>query len=196
MSTRMWAAIGNLFRVFALVSVALAVMGAGRVVDWLRTSPPTNLVAVVAVIGLIDVGFAVLFWMAKGPMIDGSGVARLLGGVYMLFWVVSTAGFALVLLLITYFLTEDPAPRASIFDTRPQHMRKYKTPAGWHQDGKVGPSGAMFYGDEERESALGIFSSGIPLQVGEKRNGLAHVVADTGERGWIDLRTISEMEPA
>jgi hypothetical protein len=50
----------------------------------------------------------------------------------------------------------------------------------------------MAYGDEHRDGSTEIFDSWTPVQVTDRKNGLAHVVAATGQRGWIDVRTLTQ----
>ena len=55
----------------------------------------------------------------------------------------------------------------------------------------MGPSGATLYKGPVSEEPDGYFDSWTPVQVVESQNGLAHVVAATGQRGWIDVRTLT-----
>ena len=50
------------------------------------------------------------------------------------------------------------------------------------------------YPEPNRHGTAGIFDSWTPVQVMDRRDGYAQVVAESGEGGWIDLRTL--MEPA
>jgi hypothetical protein len=69
---------------------------------------------------------------------------------------------------------------------------RFAAPADWRPTGRVGPSGAMLYARPDSPDSAGIFDSFTPVQVVDKQNGFAHVVAATGQRGWIDDRTLTE----
>jgi hypothetical protein len=116
---------------------------------------------------------------------------RVLVGLYMISWIVSTVGFGLLAVLIVYLFTGQP----SAYDTAPKGKPakpRFKAPANWTPTAKVGPSGAMLYTDSNRSAASGLIDSYTPVQVVDKQLGAARVVSASGEAGWIDLRTLTE----
>jgi hypothetical protein len=50
----------------------------------------------------------------------------------------------------------------------------------------------MLYSNAEQDASVGILDSFVPVQVLDRRGGLANVVAATGEGGWVDLRSLQE----
>ena len=80
--------------------------------------------------------------------------------------------------------------RASTVEPRKPKPR-FKAPRNWQATGRVGPSGATIYSDAVGGDQAGIFDSFTPVQVTDRRDGLAHVVAATGEHGWIDMRVLT-----
>lgn len=192
MGLRMWAALGNVMRLLSLPIFLGGGLVALAILDLLRDRGPTGPVVVASVVCALSVVMALLFWFAKGPLVSGSFVARLLVSLYMVLWLLSTAMLGLVVIGVVYLLTSEPDVYTGHFAERKPDKPRWAPPVNWQATGKIGPSGAMFYSDAEREATLGVFESFIPVQVVDRRNGLAHVIAATGERGWIDTRTLTE----
>lgn len=187
----MWAAIGNVLKIFSLpmfLSTGLIAYNAMRLA---QTQTPREVIILTAGFGVVTLVFALLFWNAKGFLISGNAVARFLAGLYMLLWIVSSLGLALLFIGLAYLVTSEPEPESGWDERRPIKPR-FTKPRNWLPTGKVGPAGAMVYSNAEQDASVGIFDSFIPVQVLDRRNGLAHVVAATGEAGWIDLRSLTE----
>jgi hypothetical protein len=195
MGDRAWAAFGNVLRLFS-VMLFLGAAGAAIGTYELAQRGPQNLVPFGVGIVVAALVFAVLFWLAKGPLVAGNGVVRVLVGLYMLLWCFSSLGFALVIIGVVYFFTGEPETYRGIFNAAPPKQPTFTPPHNWRATGLVGPSGAMLYSNAEQEAAVGVFDSWLPVQVLDKRAGLAHVVAATGQRGWIDERTLRETTAA
>jgi hypothetical protein len=192
MGPRIWAAIANILRVSAAVS-CLAAFGFGtRAIEYNQRGAPDSLVMETAVLAVGSFAVALLLWNLKGPLVRGNLVVRLLVGLYMLLWVIGTLGLGLIFILIAYLVTGEPDHYDTVGKGKPPKPR-FKAPANWSPTARVGPSGAMLYADANRVAASGIFDSFTPVQVVDRQGGFAHVVAATGEGGWIDLRTLTEV---
>jgi hypothetical protein len=192
MSVRTWATLGNVLRIFSLPLFLGSAVAGYRVLEIAQAGAPTNAMLIAALMGIVGFVISVLFWWAKGPLISGSLVARFLVGLYMLLWVISSLGFAVLVILVVYLFTSEPETYSGVFNRPKPAQPRFAPPQDWQANGRVGPSGAMAYSDADQGASVGVFYSGIPVQVTDKRNGLAQVVAASGERGWIDVRTLTE----
>ena len=134
---------------------------------------------------------SVIVWNLKGPLVSGNVIVRLIVGVYMLLWVISTVGLGLVFIGIVYLFTGEPASYDLVRKGKPAKSR-FKAPRNWQPTGRIGPSGATLYTQAAGGAPVGILDSWVPVQIVDKRNGLARVVAATGEGGWMDVRTVTE----
>jgi hypothetical protein len=192
MSARMWAAIGNLLRIGALWSFLASAVMAYLAVDPSQAPAPTVPVLVFAVLAVVNFVIGMLGWMAKGPLVSGNSVVRLLVGLYMLLAIVGTLGLILPIILIVYLFTSEPETYTGMWARRTPAKPRFTAPRDWGANGRVGPSGAMLYSDTDQRASVGIFESGIAVQVVGRQDGWAEVVASSGERGWIDVRTLTE----
>ena len=191
MGPRTWAAIGNVLRISAVFGYLSGAVLGYKAIQLNQQGMAGDLVALTAGGAGVAIVIAILLWNLKGPLIRGNLIARVLVGAYMLLWVVSTLGLGLIFIGIVYLFTGEP--EAIDFYTKQREAKPhFKSPSGWRATGRVGPSGAMLYSDAQRQENVGMFNSGVPVQVMDKRNGLARVVAATGEGGWIDVRTLTE----
>ncbi len=191
MGPRTWAAIGNILRISAVFGYLSGAVLGYRAIELNQRVATANLVPLYAGGAFVAFFVAVLLWNLKGPLIRGNLIARVLVGAYMLLWIISTLGFALIFIGIVYLFTGEP-DNGYFFTTEKQSKPRNKAPHDWQPTGRVGPSGAMIYSTSNRASSIGILESSIPVQVMDKRNGLAQVVAASGEGGWIDVRTLME----
>jgi hypothetical protein len=191
----MWAAIGNVFKIsaaFGLVGTTLLAYG---LIDANQRGIRKELIPPLAVVTVLSYAFCILCWNIKGPLIRGNLLARIVFGGWILLGVIFSFGFSLIYLGIVYLFTSEPAAYDyyGMFGSRDKEPKpRFKAPADWQATGHVGPSGATLYADSDRTESAGIFDSFTPVQVVERQNGLARVVAATGEGGWIDQRTLSE----
>lgn len=193
MGGRTWAAIGNVLRISALGSFLGAAVAGFAASEAIEQGAPTTHIFAFGVVTVVNLIFGALYWMAKGPLVSGSpSFARWIAGVLMILWIVSSLGLALIVIGIVYAFTSEPDEYRGTFAQRAPVKRRFTPPVNWHATGRIGPSGAMAYSDVERAGMVAIFDSYIPVQVIERHDGLAHVVASSGERGWIDARTLSE----
>ncbi len=188
---RAWAAIGNVFRISAVVGYLLCAVFASRAVELQQQRAPASPILAQAGGAVLFLVAAILLWNLKGPLIRGNLLVQLLAGAYMILWVISTLGLGLILIGIVYLFTGQPDDSYFHGKQRPPRQR-FKRPSDWRPTGRVGPSGATFYSDANRAAACGIFNSSTPVQVTDRRNGYANVVTELGEGGWIDLRTLAE----
>jgi len=188
MGARAWAAIGNLLKISAVGGFLGSLVIASRAFEH---QVPANLVPAAWAMSIGGFVLSILLWNLKGPLVRGNLIVRVPVGLYMLFWIVSTLGFGLIVILIVYLFTGQPSAYDLVGKGKAPKPR-FKAPANWRATAKVGPSGAMLYADASRAEASGIFDSFTPVQVVDKQGGLAHVVASTGEGGWIDQRTLTE----
>jgi hypothetical protein len=194
MGPRVWATIGNLFKIYAALGWILGALLGYRAIQANQQGLPSGYFLPLAGLAAVSFVVAILFWNIKGPLIRGNTIARILFGGYTLLGVITSLGLALIPIGIVYLFTGEPASydyhgfRGKRKETKP----RIKTPTGWQATGRVGPAGAMFYSGPGSGAAEGIFDSATPVQVVEKQNGYAQVVAATGQRGWIDLRTLTE----
>ena len=193
MGKRTWAAIGNVLRISALGTFLGAGVGAVVTYEAIEQGASTSRILGFGVATVVSLIFGILYWMAKGPLVSGSpSFARWIAGVVMILWIVSSLGFALILFGIVYAFTTEPDDYRGILAAPEPVKPRFAPPVNWHATGRIGPSGATAYSDIDRAGMVAILDSYIPVQVMELQNGLAHVVASSGERGWIDARTLSE----
>jgi hypothetical protein len=191
MGPRGWAAIGNVYRISAVVSY-LAVASFGySAIQLNQQGAPSDVVLRPAAIAVFCFVAAVLMWNSRGPLVSGNLIVRLVAGLFMISWFISTAGLGLVFLGIVYLFTGEPDSSETYRPGKAPKSR-FKPPRAWRATGRVGASGATLYADSSRGAPAGIFDSWTPVQVTDKQNGLAQVVAASGEKGWIDLRTLTE----
>ena len=192
MGPRSWAAIGNVLRISALFGYLSGGVLGYQAILLNQHGAANNLVLLSGGGAVASLVVAIVLWSLKGPLIRGNVIVRLLVGASMLLWVVSTLGFALIVIGIVYAFTGEPQSGDIFFTTEKQSKPRTKAPAHWQPTGRVGPSGAMVYSSANRAASVGILESSLPVQVMDKRNGLAQVVAASGEGGWIDVRTLTE----
>ena len=191
MGPRAWAAIGNLLRISAVFGYLSGAVLGYRAIQLNQQGGAGNLVALAAGGAGVAIVIALVLWNLKGPLIRGNLVARVLVGAYTLFWIVSSLGLGLIVLGVVYLFTGEP--EAIDFYTQQRKTKsRHSAPRHWRATGRVGPSGATLYTDPNREAPAGMFNSWTPVQVMDRRSGFARVVAETGQGGWIDLRTLTE----
>jgi hypothetical protein len=192
----MWAAIGNVFKISAAFGFVGTTLLAYGLIDASQRGVRKELIPPLAVITVLSYAFCILSWNIKGPLIRGNLLARIVFGGWTLLGVIFSFGFSLIWLGIVYLFTSEPAAYDyyGMFGSRDKEPPpRFKAPNEWQATGHVGPSGATLYeGPGSEESSAGIFDSWTPVQVVEKQNGFAQVVAATGQRGWIDVRTLTE----
>jgi hypothetical protein len=188
----MWAALGNVMRLLSLPIFLSSGVLAVAVFQLLAEGAPTSLVIVASMLCGLGFVVALLFWFAKGALISGSVIAQLLVGLYMLLWVLSTALLGLLVIGVVYLFTTEPEVYTGLLAERKPEKPRWKPPVDWQPTGRIGPSGAMAYSDAQRGETVWVFESFVPVQVVERLDGIAHVIAATGERGWIDTRTLTE----
>jgi hypothetical protein len=193
MAPRLWATFGNMFQVSAALGFVAEAVIAYRVIELSQQGLSTSWVILGAAGVVVSFLLSILFWNLKGMLLSGNFIARVLVSLYMASSIVFSAGFALIPIAVFYAFTGEPDVYATEPHGRPSKPR-FTTPVGWHASGHVGPSGATLYTEPNRHGTAGIFDSWTPVQVMDRRDGYARVVAETGEGGWIDLRTL--MEPA
>jgi hypothetical protein len=191
MGARIWATFGNILKISAVFSFLGGGLLGYRAIQTNQLGGPRDLVLALTAGTILSFVLAVVFWNLKGPLIRGNLIARIPVGLYMLLYVIGSFGFGLLFIGIVYLFTSEPDAVDFYRPDKPAKPR-FAPPPNWQQTARVGPSGAMLYGSAARESAVGIFDSWLPVQVVEKRHGVAHVIAATGERGWIDDRTLLE----
>jgi hypothetical protein len=191
MGPRAWAAIGNILRISSAVSYLGCAVFGYRAIQLSQVGAPRDFVIEHAALSVASFVFAILLWNVKGPLVSGNFIVRLLVGLYMLFWIISTLGFGLIFIGIVYLFTGEP-DNSEVFKKGKAPKPRFKPLAEWRATGRVGPSGATLYADPYRAAPAGIFDSWTPVQVMDKRDGYAKVVAATGEGGWIDLRTLTD----
>lgn len=191
MGPRVWAAIGNVLRISAVFGYLLTLMFGYRAIQLSQQGASSDAVFGPAAASVAFFVMAILLWNVKGPLVSGNLIVRLLVGLYMLWWIISTLGFGLVLIGIVYLFTGEP-DSSEVVRAGKAPKPRFKPPVGWRATGQVGPSGATLYSDPDCRAPAGIFDSWTPVQVTDKRNGSAQVIAESGEGGWIDLRTLAE----
>jgi hypothetical protein len=191
MSPRIWAAIGNLLKISAFFGFVGATFAGYQVFQLRELGARDDLVLRGAAVTAAMFVVALIVWNLKGPLVSGNFIVRLLVGLYMLLWVISSLGLGLVVIGIVYLFTGEPAAYELVRKGKPPKSA-FKPPRNWEPTGRIGPSGATLYTDAARGAPAGILDSWIPVQIVDKRNGLARVVAATGEGGWIDVRTVTE----
>ena len=191
MGVRVWAAIGNVLKISAAIGFLVALLIGQRAWELYQHDARDALVMETAIGAVVMLLASVLCWNLKGFLVRGNLIARVLIGLYMLGWVISTLGIGLVVIGIVYLFTGEPSTYDRTGGGKKQKPR-FKAPSNWQPTAKVGPSGAMLYTDEYRMDSSGIFDSWTPVQVRDKRSGAAYVVAASGEGGWIDARTLLE----
>jgi hypothetical protein len=190
MGPRAWAAIGNYLRITAAISYMVAAMMGYWAIDASQHGAPGSVVQRDAIGAVVFLVGAVLFWNLKGPLVSGNLIVRLIVGVWTLGYVISSLGLFLVVLGIIYLFTGQPDSSETYRKGRAPKPR-FKAPHSWQATGRVGPSGATIYSDAIGGDQAGIFDSFTPVQVTDRRDGLAHVIAATGEHGWIDTRVLT-----
>lgn len=195
MGPRAWAAIGNYYKINAAFLVVAGTLLGARAIDANQHGASSQFVLPIAALTVTSFAIAALLWNVRGFLIRGNLIARVLFGVPVLLSVIFSLGLALIWPFgVIYLFTGEPAAyeyygfRGKSKEPPP----RFKAPANWQASGRVGPSGAMLYRDPARTELTGIFDSYTPVQVVDRQNGLAHVVAATGQGGWIDLRTLTE----
>jgi len=190
---RLWAAIGNIFRVFAILSLIGGLVAVLNTVNLFRGRAGDNVVFISGAFAALILVIAFLFWEAKPALVSASpGWARWVAGIYVVLWIVSTVGAALLFIGLAYFFTGEPET-PSVWRREPDRPAppRHRPPANWQATGKVGLSGATVYSDPQRQEPVGILDSEVPVQVLDLGGGVARVVAKTGLGGWIDARTLS-----
>ncbi len=191
MGPRAWAAIGNILRISAVFGYLSTGLLGYQAIELNQHGAPSNVVFVYAGAAAVSLVVAILLWNLKGPLIRGNLIVQFLVGAYMLLWIISTLGVGLIFIGVVYLFTGEPDE--TYFYTKQKAPKpRFKPPANWNATGRIGPSGATLYANPNRETPAGIFDSWIPVQVMDKHNGWAQVVAESGEGGWIDLRTLTE----
>jgi hypothetical protein len=191
----MWATIGNIFKFYAVFALIGCALFGFQAIQLNQVGNQKQLVLPLAIAAVVSFGLCVLFWNVKGPLIRGNSIARIVFGGWILLGVIFSLGFNLIFVGIFYLFTSEPAAYDyyGMFGNRDKEPKsRFKAPANWHPTGHVGPSGATLYTDPGSPDSAGIFNSFTPVQVVDKQGGFAHVVAETGERGWIDLRVLTE----
>jgi hypothetical protein len=191
---RLWAAIGNIFRVFAVLSLISGVFAVVSVINLYRTRAGDNLVFISGAFAALILVVAFLFWEAKPALVSGSPFwARWVAAIYMVLWLISSLGLALVLVGIAYLLTGDPESTGVRWRREPEHpvAPRYRPPVNWQPTRRVGPSGTTVYYDPDRTLPVAMLDSNVPVQVTERGEGVAQVVAQTGLIGWVDVRTLT-----
>lgn len=191
MSPRIWATIGNLLKISAFLGFVGATFAGYQVFQLNELGARDDLVLRGAAVTAAMFVVALITWNLKGPLVSGNFIVRLLVGLYMLLWVIASLGLGLVVIGVVYLFTSEPASYDVVRKGKPPKS-PFKPPRNWEQTGRIGPSGATLYTDAARGAPSGILDSWIPVQIVDKRNGLARVVAATGEGGWIDVRTVTE----
>jgi hypothetical protein len=191
MGPRAWAAIGNYLRIGAAFSYIGAAILGYLAIDASQHGASGSVVQRYSIVAVISFVSAVLLWNAKGPLVSGNLIVRLIIGVWMLLGVITSLGLLLIVLGIIYLFTGEP-DSSETFGRVKAPKQRFKAPANWRATGHIGPSGATVYSDAVGGHPVGIFDSFTPVQVTDRRAGLAHVVAATGESGWIDTRVLSE----
>lgn len=189
MGPRAWATVGNVLRIYAVFGYLAGAVAVYWTVQRYQEGSSDQAI-LNGCLTLAILFLAILFWNAKGWLVHGDLIARLLAGIYMMFWVVSSLGTALIFLAVVYFFTGEPS--SSDTEQAGPAKPRHKQPANWQATGRVGASGAMVYSDTNRQSIVGMFESFIPVQVLDRKLGLVQVLAASGERGWIDSRTVIE----
>jgi hypothetical protein len=192
MGPRAWAAVGNVLRINAVFGYLGGAVLAYRTVELKQQGSPNDLVFLAGGATVATIFFSILLWNAKGPLISGNFIVRLLVGVWMLLGIVSSLGFDLIFIGIVYLFTGEPATNEIFRSGGEAPKSRFKAPQNWRPTGRIGPSGATVYSAADRTASVGILDSWIPVQVMDKRNGCAQVVAQSGEGGWIDVRTLNE----
>jgi hypothetical protein len=99
----------------------------------------------------------------------------------------------LVFLGIAYLLTGEPEAKQSRVrnDVERPAAPRYRRPSNWQPTRRVGPSGTTVYYDPDRTMPVAMLDSDVPVQVTERGEGVAQVVAQTGLIGWVDVRTLA-----
>ena len=193
MGPRMWATFGNIFQVSGAFGFVVSAVLAYRVVELGQNGQSTTWVILGAAGAVTLFLLSILFWNLKGILLSGNPIARLGVGLYMAVYIVFSAGLGLIPIAVFYVFTSEPDAYDTDRQGRPVKPR-FTPPVAWHASGHVGPSGATLYPEPNRHGTAGIFDSWTPVQVMDRRDGYAQVVAESGEGGWIDDRTL--MEPA
>lgn len=191
MGPRVWATFGNILRLSAISGYLSGAFFSYAAFELYQRHVPTNQVLLPAALSVVSFVSAILLWNAKGPLVSGNVVVRLLVGLYMLWTVIGSLGIGLIFIGIVYLFTSEPASYDLVRKGKPPKS-PFKAPRNWEPTGRIGPSGATLYTDAARGAPSGILDSWIPVQILDKRNGLARVIAATGEGGWIDVRTVTE----
>jgi hypothetical protein len=191
MGPRVWATFGNILRLSSLGFYLIGGLLGYSAIQLYQARVPIDRVLVPVGFGALCFVAAILLWNAKGPLVSGNFIVRLIVGLYMLTYVVTSLGTALIFIGIVYLFTGEPASYDLVRKGK-EPKPAFKPPRNWEATGHIGPSGATLYTDATSGQPAGILDSWIPVQVTDKRNGLARVTAATGEGGWIDLRTLTE----
>jgi hypothetical protein len=191
---RLWAAIGNIFRVFAVLSLISGVLAVLNVINLYRARAGDNVVFIAGAFAALILVIAFLFWEAKPALVSGSPFwARWVAGIYVVLWLISSLGLALLFIGIAYLLTGDPQPSGIRWRREPERpaAARYRPPVNWQPTRRVGPSGTTVYYDPDRTMPVAMLDSNVPVQVTERGEGVAQVVAQTGLIGWVDVRTLA-----
>jgi hypothetical protein len=190
----MWAAIGNLLRLYSVLTFIGLALSVTSLPTLLGSDFPPELVTPLVIFLLIDIVIAILLWMAKPALVSGSPFfVRWLVGLWVVLSIIGSLGFYLVFIGIAYLLTGEPETESVFAYDREPPKPRYKPPKDWRPNGRVGPSGAMAYADSGREAPMvAMFESSLPVQIVERRDGFTRVIASSGAAGWIDDRTLTE----
>jgi len=193
---RLWATLGNVARISAIFGVLTGAYTGYQAIQRFQIGGDGNIVRTQAIATVVFLAVAVLLWLLKPVLISNrppiiGPIVRVLVVVYMVLWVIGTLGLGLIFIGIVYLFTATPSPYEYARSGSRQKAAKFKAPTNFEPTGRVGPSGAMLYSDSQRSALIGQFESYIPIQVLEERNGFSHVVAGSGQSGWVDNRTVS-----
>jgi len=193
MGPRMWATLGNILKFSAVGAFLTCGLAGYQAIQLNQVGGTHDRVVLFAAAAIVSLLAAVLLWNLKGPLVSGNPIARFFVGLYFLLGVISSLGSYLLIIGIFYLFTGEPEVTSNYgYRAERAAQPQYSPPRGWHATASVGPSGAMAYGGEHRDGTVVVIDSWTPVQVVDKKNGLAHVVAATGQRGWIDVRTLNE----
>jgi len=195
---RLWATLGNVARISAVFGVLSGAYAGYQAISRFQIGGADNVVRTEALATVIFLAVAVLLWLLKPVLISNrppiiGPIVRILVVVYVILWVIGTLGLGLIFIGIVYLFTATPSPYEYASSGPRQQVPKFRAPSNFQPSGRVGPSGATLYSDSMRTELVGHFDSYIPIQVLEERNGFSHVVAGTGQSGWIDARTVSAL---
>lgn len=181
---RFWIAVGQLFRVYALLYGAFFVLGAVDLIARVAMGRGSTATVLQLAIGGV-LGFAVLrlMWQAKPHLVSGSPLARGLAAFLLVLGTVTSFGIALLILGAAYWITRTPVPPGP------------PVPPYFQPDALIGPSGAMAWDSPERSSIVATLPSGVAVQVRGRFGSFAEVMVASGHSGWVDVRTLAALIP-